>query len=148
MGDAPGEESEMIPHDEIVSYHEAGHALTAHALGRPINSVELTSTGGEFREYEVAAWEPKTAEGKERFRDAVLASLGPEHLGEMMCVMIGLCGGLAAQHRIIGHEHDDYGNADMEQCRAIAAAVGPRGTGLAACVHTRRSRPHRCPALA
>jgi hypothetical protein len=111
--------------DRVVAHHEAGHALAAHALGRPINSVALTSSGGEFREYEVAAWEPTTREGKQQFRDAVLASLGPEHLGEMMSVMIGLSSGLAAQHRIIGHEHDDYGNADMEQCRAIAAAVAP-----------------------
>jgi ATP-dependent Zn protease len=51
-----------VPNDRIVAYHEAGHALAAHALARPIDSVTLTESGGEFREYEVAAWEPTTAE--------------------------------------------------------------------------------------
>jgi hypothetical protein len=112
-----------MPEDLIVSIHEAGHALTARELGRPIDSVTLTENGGEFREYEVAAWEPTTAEGKERFRDAVLASIGPGHRGEMMPIVIGLVAGLSAQRRIVGHAFDEYGDSDMEQARSIARAV-------------------------
>jgi hypothetical protein len=119
------EEQIKMPDDKVVSVHEAGHVLAAHALGRPINSVTLTESGGEFREYEVAAWEPTTAEGKQAFRDAVLGSLGPQHLNEMLPMLISLSAGLAAQRRIAGRAHDDYGNADMAQCESIARAVAP-----------------------
>jgi hypothetical protein len=104
---------------------EAAHVLAAHVLGQSISTVELTDTGGEFRPFERASWEPTTAEGRERFRDAVVRSLGPEHLDEMLPLLVGLSAGLAAQRRIVGHAHDDYANADMEQCEAIAGAVAP-----------------------
>jgi hypothetical protein len=59
------------------------------------------------------------------FRDAVLSTLGPQHLDEMLPTMISLSAGLCAQRRIVGHAHEDYANADMEQCEAIASAVAP-----------------------
>jgi hypothetical protein len=112
-----------MPDDRIVAHHEAGHVIAAHALGQSISTVELTDTGGEFRPFERATWEPTTAEGKQAFRDAVLRSIGPENLEEMFLTMVSLLAGLAAQRRLIGHAHDDYADADLDQCEGIARAV-------------------------
>jgi hypothetical protein len=112
-----------MPDDRIASYHEAGHVLAAHALGLPISTVELTDAGGEFRPFARESWEPTTPEGMKQLRDAVLASLGPQHIEEMFPTMVGLLAGLAAQRRLVGRTHDSYANADMEQVKAIAREV-------------------------
>jgi hypothetical protein len=108
--------------DRIVATHESGHVLAAHALQQPIVSVELTDSGGEFKAVEPTEWE-SVPENRERFRDAVLQSLGPQHLDEMLPTMISLAGGLAAQRRLVGRTHDDYADHDMNQVEAIARAV-------------------------
>jgi hypothetical protein len=116
-----------MPDDRIVACHESGHVLAAHALGQSISTVELTDTGGEFRPFARESWEPVTVEGKQAFRDAVLDSLGPDHLEEMLPTMISLLAGLAAQRRLVGHAHDDYGDSDVRQCEEISRAVAPGG---------------------
>jgi hypothetical protein len=61
----------------------------------------------------------------------VLQSLGPQHFEEMLPTMVGLLAGLAAQRRIVGRAHDDYADADLDQCEGIARAV--TSSPVAAC---------------
>jgi hypothetical protein len=102
----------------------------SHALGQSISTVELTPTGGEFKPFAPTDWE-SVPENRERFRDAVLQSLGPQHIDEMLPTMVSLSAGLAAQRRLIGRAHDDYADHDINQCEAIARAV--TNSPLAAC---------------
>lgn len=111
--------------ENVVAHHEAGHVLAAYALRRAISSVELTESGGQFRPYDRASWEPTTAEGKQAYRDAVLQSIGPQHLEEMLPMLIEMAAGLAAQRRLVGRLHDDYADHDIEQVESIARAVAP-----------------------
>jgi hypothetical protein len=100
-----------------------GFVIAAYALGQSISTVELTDTGGEFRPFARESWEPVTVEGKQAFRDAVLRSIGPGNLEEMLPTMISLVSGLAAQRRLVGDAFDEYGDSDIEQARSIARAV-------------------------
>jgi hypothetical protein len=110
----------------IVAVHESAHTVAAYVLARPISTVELTDGGGgEFRSYDRVSWEPVTREGMEKYRNAVLASLGPQHLEEMLPTMIGLAAGLAGQRRLVGRTHDHLADADMRQCEEISRAVAP-----------------------
>jgi hypothetical protein len=93
-------------------------------------AVELSEGGGgEFRPYARESWKPTTPEGQQQFRDAVLQSIGPDHLDEMLPLMISLHAGLAAQRRLVGRAHDEYADTDL---RTIKASSFQGGSGLSA----------------
>jgi ATP-dependent Zn protease len=120
--DAPSNQQTLD--DRIVAHHESGHVLAAHALQQPISTVELTPTGGEFKSVAPTEWE-SVPENRARFREAVLQSLGPQHIEEMRPTIISLLSGLAAQRRLVGHDLDEYASHDVELARSTAHAVAP-----------------------
>jgi hypothetical protein len=106
--------------DYGIAIHEAGHAVAAHELGLSIHSVSVTPDGGRFEQFEPTEW-LRDDQNKARFREAVLASVGPADRWKLYPQIVLSFAGRAAGRRLgddgSGAEHD------VEQARAIASSV-------------------------
>lgn len=120
----------MVDLDNLAAYHEAAHAVIAHALGRNIHSIAIDPGGhggGEFQSAPTPVWAEGDA-AQARLLTAVTAGLEPSDEARRFwrTSLIERAAGRSAQWRLLGTSAGQFDHLccyDDEQITSVARAI-------------------------